>query len=83
MKCKVCNNHIKTFIKIHYRLRHNVYWPNIESPKIKDILKDFLKFRIVNGLQRTIEYMNLLFRIVLQFFGLSSGLCIYARKQNS
>jgi SAM-dependent methyltransferase len=71
---------MKPFIKDHYRLGHPVYWPNIASPKFKDAVKAFLKFKISKGFKVLFEYINLLFRMVLQRLGLSSGLCIYARK---
>lgn len=75
------SNNINPLIKDHYRLGHPVYWPNIPSPKFREILKDFLQLKIGSGLKKTRDYLNLLFRIMLQFFGLSSGLCIYARKE--
>ncbi len=71
---------MKPFIKDHYRLGHPVYWPNIATPKFKDAAKAFLRFKIIKGFKALFEYFNLLFRTLLQSLGLSSGLCIYAKK---
>ncbi|WP_422105128.1 methyltransferase domain-containing protein [Winogradskyella sp.] len=73
-------NGIKPFIKDHYRLGHPIYWPNIPAPKFSDVIKAFLKFKLKTGIKLTLEYFNLLFRILLQSLGLSSGLCIYGKK---
>ncbi|MBO3116693.1 class I SAM-dependent methyltransferase [Winogradskyella sp. DF17] len=73
-------NGIKLFIKDHYRLGHPVYWPNIHSPKIMYAIKAFSKFKLRTGIKLILEYFNLLYRILLQFLGLSSGICIYGKK---
>lgn len=66
--------------KIHYRLGHPIYWPNIPSPNVKQIIKSFLKWNFKAGFRLTFSYLNLLFRKFLQLMGLSSGICIYAQK---
>ncbi|WP_282134433.1 class I SAM-dependent methyltransferase [Seonamhaeicola maritimus] len=66
--------------KIHYRLGHPIYWPNISSPHFKQIIEAFLKLNLRNSFRLTISYSNLLFRKFLQSVGLSSGICIYAQK---
>ncbi len=68
--------------KIHYRLGHPIYWPNIPSTNPKQVIKSFLKLNLRAGFRLTISYLNLLFRKSLQLVGLSSGICIYAQKQS-
>ncbi|MAP55642.1 class I SAM-dependent methyltransferase [Altibacter sp.] len=75
------SNNLKPKEKVHYRLGHPVYWPNIPSPKAKNIIKSILKLRIRKALALSVSYANLLFRKLLQALGLSSGICIYAQKQ--
>ncbi|MDC8000595.1 class I SAM-dependent methyltransferase [Aequorivita todarodis] len=67
-------------VKIHYRLGHPIYWPNIPSTSAKQIIKSFLKLNLKAGFRLTISYLNLVFRKSLQLVGLSSGICIYAQK---
>lgn len=66
--------------KIHYRLGHPIYWPNISSPSLKKLIRTFLTLKLIDGFRLTMVYLNLLFRKFLQLFGLSSGICIYAQK---
>ncbi|WP_258226017.1 class I SAM-dependent methyltransferase [Aestuariibaculum sp. M13] len=66
--------------RVHYRLGHPIYWPNIPSPSFKKLVKSFLKLEIRKFLCLFKSYMNLIFRRFLQFVGLSSGICIYAKK---
>lgn len=66
--------------RVHYRLGHPIYWPNISSPSFKQIIKVFLKLNLTDSFRLIISYSNLLFRKFLQIIGLSSGICIYAQK---
>jgi 2-polyprenyl-3-methyl-5-hydroxy-6-metoxy-1,4-benzoquinol methylase len=73
---------IKPYNKVHYRLGHPIYWPNIPSPSIKKAIISLIGFKFKKGVKELINYFNLLFRRVLQLLGLSSGLCIYASKKD-
>jgi 2-polyprenyl-3-methyl-5-hydroxy-6-metoxy-1,4-benzoquinol methylase len=64
----------------HYRLGHPIYWPNIPSPNFKTVIKLALKFKVRTATNVFFDCCNLYFRILLQHLGLSSGICIYARK---
>ncbi|GAA4815292.1 class I SAM-dependent methyltransferase [Litoribaculum gwangyangense] len=66
--------------KIHYRLGHPIYWPNIPSPNIKQIIKSFLKLNLRTCFKLILSYMNFIIRKFLELIGLSSGICIYAQK---
>lgn len=66
----------------HYRLGHPIYWPNISSPNFKSVIKLVLKFKVRAATSVFFDCCNLYFRILLQHLGLSSGICIYARKNN-
>ena len=75
------SNNLNPVIRKHYRLGHPIYWPNIESPDFKSIVKDLLKMEFASFAKGSLDYANMVFRVLLQGAGLSSGLCIYARKQ--
>ena len=77
------SNDLSPFIKDHYRLGHPVYWPNIATPKLSTSIRAFKRLKFKAGFFHLLKYLNLHFRKVLQSFGLSSGLCIYARKTSS
>ena len=66
--------------KVHYQTGHSVYWPNLKTAKRKEILIVLKEFKIKSILNLIIEYSVLPFRIVLRIFGLSAGICIYAKK---
>ncbi|PWH82812.1 hypothetical protein DIS18_11325 [Algibacter marinivivus] len=74
-------HNIMPYKKIHYRLGHPYYWPNIPSPSIKSALFSIMKFNFKKGIREIFDYFNLIFRKILQLLGLSSGLCIYALKE--
>ena len=75
------SNNIAPYCKVHYRLGHPIYWPNIPSPSMKETIKSIFKFEFKIGMKGLMEYFNLLFRRALQLMGLTSGLCIYAIKK--
>jgi ubiquinone/menaquinone biosynthesis C-methylase UbiE len=74
---------IKPYKKIHYRLGHPYYWPNIPSPSLVNVCQHLMKLNFKKGLREGFDFINLIFRRILQVFGLSSGLCIYAMKEDT
>ena len=64
--------------KIHYYTGHPVYWPNLKLPKIRKLFKEF---KIKSAVNILAEYTMYPFRRILNHFGMSAGICIYAQKQ--
>lgn len=73
-------NGFKVKKKIHYQTGHSIYWPNLKPPGGKDLLKYIMNFKIKSAVNVLVEYTVYPLRIILKFFGLSAGLCIYAQK---
>ena len=71
---------IQPYKKVHYRLGHPYYWPNIPSPCLKDGFLNIFKLNFKVGIKEIFNWFNLILRRLLQYFGLSSGLCIYGIK---
>lgn len=66
--------------KVHYRLGHPSYWPNLPLPSMRKTINNILKGKLKLVLVDFTEYAIFPLRVTLQIFGLSSGICIYAKK---
>ncbi|NVM20694.1 MAG: class I SAM-dependent methyltransferase [Desulfobacterales bacterium] len=69
------------FKKVHYRLGHSIYWPNLPLPEVKSIATELLHFNWLKVIAYATDYCLSPLRLVLQVLGLSSGICIYAAKR--
>jgi len=63
-----------------YRLGHPIYWPNLPSPTLRDILSNVRHLKIKRLVANVIDIIFLPFRLLLEYTGLASGICIYAIK---
>jgi SAM-dependent methyltransferase len=66
-----------------YRLGHPVYWPNLPLPTVRDVFETILQFKIKQLVANIIDILLFPIRILLEKFGLASGICIYAIKKKS
>jgi SAM-dependent methyltransferase len=82
--CKLLSEH--SFIPFEnkcYRLGHPVYWPNLPSPSVRDILSSASERKLKRTAANIIDLALAPVRYGLEYFGLGSGICIYAAKQPS
>ncbi len=66
-----------------YRLGHPVYWPNFQSPTLRDMLSNIRHLQVKRFVANTIHIIFLPFRFLLERVGLASGICIYAMKKDT
>ncbi|CAN2038982.1 Methyltransferase domain-containing protein [Candidatus Magnetomoraceae bacterium gMMP-15] len=79
---KLCEKHsLIPFKKVHYRLGHPIYWPNLPLPEIGKLLEDFIHLKWLRVVISMADFCLLPVRVLLQIFGMSSGICIYAIKK--
>ena len=71
------NNNLSSKKKIHYYTGHPVYWSNLKLPEIRKLFKEFKIKSVFNIIA---EYTMYPFRRILNLFGMSAGICIYAQK---
>ena len=67
----------------NYRLGHPIYWPNAPRPTIRSLGNDLLRLRFKSLVLNLADLMSYPMRLVLERFGLASGICIYAEKKVS
>ena len=64
-----------------YRLGHPVYWANMPLPKMRDMALNLRHGRFSKVIASIADVVLTPFRRCLEYFGLASGICIYAVKR--
>ena len=75
------NNFLHPVEKIHYRLGHPIFWPNLPLPLISTFINDIKHLKLKSIIVDVISVVLFPFRLCLEKIGLTSGICIFAKKE--